>query len=158
MACGSWLTLTAPPVWIELDFPRRGPTEVMCLLHPQRRSVTKVRELKVRGPRVRQCGGHKAFAFPLRLPLSYKCLLVLSTSRPLFHLSKTMSEGQPPYCLGKEELFMMCSGVQHRESSSSCWRATVGSNPEQSVGTGKPSLPQGSLVNYSLAKEPPGQP
>lgn len=138
---------------------------------PQRRGVTKVRGPEVRGPRVRQCRGHKAFAFPLRSPLSYKCLLVLSTSRPLgplmFHPSKTRSEGQTPYCLGKEELFMMCSGVQHRESSSACWRATVGSNPELSVATGKPSLPQGtqvSLVNNSLAgppaslAEPPSQP
>lgn len=134
---------------------------------PQRRGVTKVRGPEVRGPRVRQCRGHKAFAFPLRSPRSYKCLLVLSTSRLLGPTHVSSFEDQTPYCLGKEELFMMCSGVQHREGSSACWRATVGSNPELSVATGKPSLPQGtqvSLVNNSLAgppaslAEPPSQP
>lgn len=33
MACGSWLTLAAPPVWSKaVDFPEGGPTEMTAPL------------------------------------------------------------------------------------------------------------------------------
>lgn len=135
------------------------------LLCPQRRSVTKVRGLKVRGPRVRQCPGHRAFAFPLRSPLSYKCLLVLSTSRPLVPTDVPSFEdqvGRPDTILSGQrgalydtlrspaqtELFLLLE--------SNC-----GIQPRAVSGHREAFPSQGtkvSLVNYSLAKEPPGQP